>query len=81
MPDAHGLGRDVELAGDLSLADADGEQLGRSQPASLEPLPFLLCRRAARDGRHACDPDPPGSQLQLGSRPSTRHPSSFYVLS
>jgi hypothetical protein len=27
MPDADGLGRDLELAGDFSLADAGGEQL------------------------------------------------------
>jgi hypothetical protein len=27
MPAAHGLARDTELAGDLGLANADGEQL------------------------------------------------------
>jgi len=52
MPDADGLGRDLELAGDLGLTHADGEQLGRAQPAGLEPLAFSLCRRAARDGWH-----------------------------
>jgi hypothetical protein len=31
MPDAHRLGRDLELAGDLSLVHAGGEQLGRAQ--------------------------------------------------
>jgi hypothetical protein len=29
MPDADRLGRDLELAGDLGLADASGVQLGR----------------------------------------------------
>jgi hypothetical protein len=39
MPDADGLGRDAELAGDLSLIDIGGEQLGRPQPAGLELVP------------------------------------------
>jgi hypothetical protein len=35
VPDAHGLGRDAELAGDLGLADTGGEQLpARSRRAS-----------------------------------------------
>jgi hypothetical protein len=53
MPEAHGLAGDAELASDPGLADADGEQLGRAEPAGLEPFAFLLCRRAASDGRRA----------------------------
>jgi hypothetical protein len=53
MPQAHGLAGDAELAGDLGLANADGEQLGGTQPAGLEPLALSLRRRAARDGWHA----------------------------
>jgi hypothetical protein len=52
MPEADGLAGDPELAGDLGLADTDGEQLGGAQPASLEPIAFLLYRRAARDSWH-----------------------------
>jgi hypothetical protein len=73
MPDTHGLGRDLELAGDLGLADAGGEQLGGAQPASLQAI--TLCRRAARDGWHAGDPHPPGSPATTPSRtpqPSTQ---------
>jgi hypothetical protein len=58
VPDADGLGGDTELAGDLGLADASGEQLGGPQPPGLEPFAFSLCRRAAREGRHAGDPHP-----------------------
>jgi len=61
MPDTHRLGRDLELAGDLGLADASGEQLGRTEPTSLEPVTFLLCRRAARDGWPGADPHPSSS--------------------
>jgi hypothetical protein len=46
VPDADGLGGDAELAGDLSLADTSGEQLGRAEPVSLEPVACSLCRRA-----------------------------------
>jgi hypothetical protein len=53
MPEAHGLAGDAELASDPGLVDADGEQLGRAEPAGLEPFAFLLCRRAASDGRRA----------------------------
>jgi hypothetical protein len=42
----------AELAGDLGLAGAGGEQLGCAQPASLKPLTSLLCRRAASDRGH-----------------------------
>jgi hypothetical protein len=56
MPDAHGLGRDLELAGDLGLGDAGGEQLGRAQPAGLQAVTFSLCRSAARDSWHVPDP-------------------------
>jgi hypothetical protein len=72
MPDAHGLSRDLDLAGDLGLVDAAGEQLGRAQPASLQAVTFLLCRGAARDSWHGADPHPPGSQPP--TRSSTQHP-------
>jgi hypothetical protein len=49
---AHGLGRHAELAGDLGLWDACGEQLGGAQLAGLQPVALLLCRRAASDGWH-----------------------------
>ena len=66
---------DLELAGDLGLAHAGGEQLGGAQPAGLEPIAFLLCRRAARDGWHVADPHSPSSKPPtLVSPPSTRHP-------
>jgi hypothetical protein len=48
VPDAHGLGRDLKLAGDLGLAGAEGEQFGRAEPASLQPVAFSLRRRATR---------------------------------
>jgi hypothetical protein len=50
MPGAHGLGGDGELAGDLGLADASGEQFGCAEAAALEPFAFSLGRRTARDG-------------------------------
>jgi hypothetical protein len=53
VPDADSLGGDAKLAGDLGLVDAGGEQLGCAQSAALEPVAFLLCRRATRDGWHA----------------------------
>jgi hypothetical protein len=53
MPQAHGLAGDAQLAGDLGLMDAGGEQLGGAEPAGLEPFAFSLCRRAAGDGWHA----------------------------
>ena len=52
MPDAHRLGGDAELAGDLDLADAGGEQLGGAQPTGLEPVTFSLCRKGG-EGRLA----------------------------
>ena len=70
MPDAHSLGRGAEPASDLGLADADSEQLSRSQPASLELVAFSLCRMAARHGWHAADPHPPSSQAPT----RTTHP-------
>jgi hypothetical protein len=48
----HALAGDAELASDLGLADTGGEQRGRLQPTSLEPLTFLLRRRAASNGWH-----------------------------
>ena len=52
MPDADGLGGDAQLAGDLGLADATGEQLGRTEPSGLQSFAFLLCRKAAGNGCH-----------------------------
>jgi hypothetical protein len=70
VPDADSLGRNLELAGDLGLADASGEQLGRLQPAGLELLTVSLGRRAARDGWHGADPHPPNSPARMKvSRP------------
>jgi hypothetical protein len=46
------LAGDAELAGDLGLADAGGEQFGGAQPTGLEPFAFLSCRGAAGDGWH-----------------------------
>jgi hypothetical protein len=66
MPAAHGLAGDAELAGDLGLAHAEGEQLGSAQPAGLEPVVFSLCRGAARDGRHAPILTRRAAPLQLG---------------
>jgi hypothetical protein len=77
VPDAHGLGGDAELAGDLGLAHAGGEQLGRAQPPGLEPVTFSLCRSAARDGWHGRHPHPPRSPAPTRPASSTRHPSSF----
>ena len=59
IPNAHGLGGDAELAGNLGLAYAGGEQSGRAEPAALEPVTLLLCRSAARNSRHPRDPHPP----------------------
>ena len=52
VPKMRTLAGDAELAGDLGLADAGGEQLGGAQPTRLEAFAFLLCRRAASDGWH-----------------------------
>jgi hypothetical protein len=46
MPQAHGLAGDAELAGDLSLANADGEQLGAL------PVIAIAHRRLAQLLRH-----------------------------
>ena len=76
MPDADGLSRDLELAGDLSLGDTGGEQLSGAQPTGLEPVAFLLCRRAARDswlGRIlAC----PAEEFQPDPRPHIPQPDT-----
>jgi hypothetical protein len=53
MPDTDSLGRDAELAGDLSLTDIGGEQLGRAQPAALEPIAFSLRSSPHPQGRPA----------------------------
>lgn len=62
----HALARDTELAGDLGLADASGEQLAGPQPTGLEPLAFLLCRGAASKGWHGpiLTGRAPGAQLR-----------------
>jgi hypothetical protein len=52
MPDTGRLSRDLELAGDLGLADAGREQLTSAEPAGLEPVTFSLCHRSARDTWH-----------------------------
>ena len=77
MPDTDGLSRDLELAGDLGLDDTGGEQLRGPQPAGLESIAFLLCRRAARDSRHPWILTRPGASRQLSAHRSTRHPSPF----
>jgi hypothetical protein len=71
MPAAHGLAGDIELAGDLGLADADSEQLGGAQPAGLQPFTFMLCRRAARDGWHAPILTRRAAPVQLGDCQAT----------
>ena len=71
MPDADGLGRDLESAGDLSLADTGGEQLGGAQPAGLWAVTFLLCRGAARDSWHAPILARPAAELQLNPTPKS----------
>jgi hypothetical protein len=38
VPDAYGLGRDLELAGNLGLAHTGHEQLGGAQPAGLSTI-------------------------------------------
>jgi hypothetical protein len=46
LPEMDALAGDTELASHFGLADAGGEQLGGAQPAGLEALASLLCRRA-----------------------------------
>src|SRR4029450_11236176 len=60
VPEMGTLAGDAELASDLGLADADGEQLSRAEPTLLKSLALVLCRGAAGDGWHAADPDRPG---------------------
>jgi hypothetical protein len=64
MPVAGALAGDIELAGDLGLADAEGEQLGGAQPAGLEVFAFLLRRSTAGSGWHALILLWPSRQLQ-----------------
>jgi hypothetical protein len=59
------------LAGDAELAGAGSEQLGGAQPAGLQPLAFLLCHRAARNGWR---PDPPIKQYTSNPAHHTRQP-------
>ena len=59
----------AELAGDLGLVDAGGEQLGGAEPAGLEPVALSLCRRAARDGWYARDPHPHPPSSPAPTRP------------
>ena len=76
--DTHGLGGDAEPVGDLGLADAGNEELGRAEPAGRNPFALSLRRRAARNSWHACDPARRAAQLILRPRASsTRHPSPF----
>jgi hypothetical protein len=76
VPDMHALAGDAELASHLGLADAGGEQLGGPQPTGLEPLAFLLRRRAASDGWHEADPDrqgpPPSNSEPVRPTPRAR---------
>jgi hypothetical protein len=53
MPVADALAGDPQLAGDLGLAEAGGEQLSSAQPASLAAFTLLLCRSTAGSGWHA----------------------------
>ena len=71
MPDTDRLGGDLELVSDLGLTDAGGEQLGGAQPASLQVVTLLLCRRAARDGWHAWILTRQATQLQLSPAPQS----------
>jgi hypothetical protein len=56
-PDAHGLGGNAALTGDLSLAHTGDEQLGRAQPPGLEPVTFSLGHIPQPDTK---DPSQPG---------------------
>ena len=82
MPNTDGLGADAELAGALGLADSSSQQPGRVQPAALQPLAFLLCRRAARDGRHTPILARRAPRLQLNPglpQPDTQAPLLSFV--
>jgi hypothetical protein len=52
VPEVDALAGHAELAGDLGLVEAGGEQLGGAQPTGLEPVAFSLGRGAAGDGWH-----------------------------
>jgi hypothetical protein len=52
MPVADALAGDAELAGDLRLTDANGEQPGGAEPAGLEAVTVVLRRRTAKSGWH-----------------------------
>ena len=65
MPVADALAGDPQLAGDLGLAEAGGEQLSSAQPASLAAFTLLLCRSTAGSGWHALILPRPSHQLQL----------------
>jgi hypothetical protein len=88
VPDAHGLGGDAELAGDLGLADAEGEQFGGAQPPGLEPFTFVLGRGAAgrvgmalscRSGGPAPTPARMGPVGGCRSPPSDSSPARSYA--
>ena len=76
VPEMDALAGDAELAGNLGLTDAGGEQLGSAQPTGLEAFAFLLRRGTARDGWHAADPDrqgpPPSNSDPVRPTPRTR---------
>jgi hypothetical protein len=46
------LAGNPKLAGDFGLADTSSQQIGGTQPASLELFALSLCRKTARDDRH-----------------------------
>jgi hypothetical protein len=74
VSDTYGLRRHLELAGNLGLTDAGGEQLGPAQPTGLEPVTFSLCRRAARNRWHRPDPRLIGwSSSNSSPQPTTPH--------
>src|SRR5688500_3965295 len=73
VPEMDTLAGDAELAGNLGLTDAGGEQLASAQPTGLEAFAFLLRRGTARDGWHAADPDRQGPHHQTQTL-SDQHP-------
>jgi hypothetical protein len=68
IPEVDALAGDAELAGDLGLADAGGEQLGGTQPTGLEAFALSLCGRTASNGWHGADPDRHGSAASTQAR-------------
>jgi hypothetical protein len=79
-PDADRLGRDLELAGNLGLADTGGEQRSGVQPAGLQAITFSLCRRAARDSWHPRILARRAAHLQLNPTPKPLFRSLAFVI-